>query len=135
MLRAELGTLLQLERHGRGLSLRELAGQAGISATYLGEIERGLKEPSFEVVEALAQTLGLQMGELLRRLADRIDPPAPARAIGFSLRGQLAAGQVPAVQALTNQLSQEEIYALTRFGKFLLQERSAQLGPGPADDQ
>lgn len=124
MLRAMLGEVLREERRERELSLRELAGQAGISATYLGEVERGLKEPSFEVVEALARALELTAAEVLRRLADRLDPPPPVRALGFAAGIHPFAARAPSVQAITNQLSQEDMYTMARFGEFLLQARS-----------
>ena len=123
MLRVELGEVLHEERGRHGLSLRELAGRARISATYLGEVERGLKEPSFDVLESLAAALGLSAAEVLRRLADRVDPPVPARTLGYSLRERARPARLPSVQALANQLSQEEIYAMARFGEFLLQAR------------
>jgi transcriptional regulator with XRE-family HTH domain len=124
MLRAILGEILREERRERGLSLRELAGEAGISATYLGEVERGLKEPSFEVVEALARALELTAAEVLRRLADRLDPPQPVRALGFGAGLRAYATPAPSVHAITSQLSQEDVYAMARFGEFLLQART-----------
>ena len=126
MLRSMLGEVLREERRERGWSLRELAGLAGISATYLGEVERGLKEPSFEVVEALAGALELTAAEVLRRLADRLDPPQPVRALGFGSRIRPPAMRAPSFQAITNQLSQEDAYAMARFGEFLLQARANQ---------
>ena len=126
MLRSILGEVLHEERQERGWSLRELAGLAGISATYLGEVERGLKEPSFEVVEALARALGLSAAEILRRLADRLDPPRPVRALGFASGPRPFAARAPSVHAITSQLSQEDVYAMVRFGEFLLRGHADQ---------
>jgi transcriptional regulator with XRE-family HTH domain len=39
------------------LSLRQLAEQAGVSNPYLSQIERGLRRPSAEVLQALAKAL------------------------------------------------------------------------------
>src|SRR6478735_9666006 len=41
-----------------GRTLAEVAGRAGISVAYLSEVERGLKEPSSEVLEAVCVALG-----------------------------------------------------------------------------
>jgi len=55
---------LRTTRHRRRLTLTQTAGRAGISAQYLSEIERGLKEPSSEVVAAVAGALGCTVLEL-----------------------------------------------------------------------
>ncbi|MBK4722702.1 helix-turn-helix transcriptional regulator [Azospirillum sp. YIM DDC1] len=44
-------------REFRGLSLRGLAGKAGVSAGYLSEIEAGKKPGSVEAYKALAEAL------------------------------------------------------------------------------
>lgn len=59
-----LGRRLRRTRHRRRLTLTQTAGRAGISAQYLSEIERGLKEPSSEVVAAVAGALGCTVLEL-----------------------------------------------------------------------
>lgn len=45
-----------------GLKLRTLAKRAGISASYLCEIEAGTKVPSPEVAKKIAQALGVDVG-------------------------------------------------------------------------
>ena len=45
--------------------MRQLATMAGISNPYLSQIERGLRAPSDEVIEAIAESLQLS-AELLR---------------------------------------------------------------------
>jgi transcriptional regulator with XRE-family HTH domain len=67
-----LGRALRLARDDRGLSQEDLAGNAGVSRTYLGEIERGEKCPSVCVVDALARALDMPSHELLK-LADDLD--------------------------------------------------------------
>lgn len=52
-----LGTYLREQRVGAELSLRQLAEQAGVSNPYLSQIERGLRRPSAEVLQALAKAL------------------------------------------------------------------------------
>ena len=52
-----LGTYLREQRVAAELSLRQLAEQAGVSNPYLSQIERGLRRPSAEVLQALAKAL------------------------------------------------------------------------------
>lgn len=131
MLRNELGEMMRSERRRLGLSLRELAGRAGISATYLGEVERGLKEPSFEVLESLAGALEKSPAEILRGLADRIDPPQTPRPLGFRLGAAAAPVRTPSVQAITSRLCQEDMYTLARFGEFLLLAHGSEPASSP----
>ena len=51
-------TELREERRTTGRTLADVAGQAGVSTQYLSEIERGRKEPSSEVLQAVAGALG-----------------------------------------------------------------------------
>lgn len=52
-------------REYRGLSVRELAGRAAISAAYLSQIEGGSREGSLSTTKALAAALSLEPGDLL----------------------------------------------------------------------
>jgi transcriptional regulator with XRE-family HTH domain len=52
-----LGSYLREQRVAAELSLRQLAEQAGVSNPYLSQIERGLRRPSAEVLQALAKAL------------------------------------------------------------------------------
>ncbi len=58
---------LRLERRER---LAETAERAGMSPQYLSEVERGLKEPSSEMVAALAGALDSSLLELATSVAD-----------------------------------------------------------------
>ena len=55
--RSVLGARLRRLRCEKGYSLTRTARRAGISPQYLSEIERGLKEPSSEMVAAVAGAL------------------------------------------------------------------------------
>jgi transcriptional regulator with XRE-family HTH domain len=52
-----LGSYLRDQRVAAGVSLRQLAEQAGVSNPYLSQIERGLRRPSAEVLSQLAKAL------------------------------------------------------------------------------
>jgi transcriptional regulator with XRE-family HTH domain len=49
----------------RGLVLNALAARAGISASYLSEVERGYKRPGTDVLARLAEALGMAPSELM----------------------------------------------------------------------
>lgn len=55
--REVLGERLRALRQDRRSTLAETAGRAGISPQYLSEVERGRKEPSSEMIAALAGAL------------------------------------------------------------------------------
>jgi transcriptional regulator with XRE-family HTH domain len=52
-----LGEIIRRQRELNRLSMRQFASLAGISNPYLSQIERGLREPSERVVEAIARSL------------------------------------------------------------------------------
>ena len=54
---SSLGEIIRRQRELSRLSMRQFAGMAGISNPYLSQIERGLREPSERVVEAIARSL------------------------------------------------------------------------------
>lgn len=63
------GSELRAERLERGLRLVDVAERAGVSPQYLSEVERGLKDPSSEMLGAITQAVGLTLSELSRRVA------------------------------------------------------------------
>lgn len=70
MLREMIGPVLRAEREASSLSLRDVARTAGITHGYLSEIERGLKEPSSEILDVVLDTLGLSMRDLLAEVLE-----------------------------------------------------------------
>ena len=54
---AALGEIIRQQRELAEYSMRQFAQLAGISNPYLSQIERGLRAPSEQVLEAIAQTL------------------------------------------------------------------------------
>ncbi len=53
----ELGEHIRAQRRQAKLSVRKLADLAGVSNTYMSQIERGLKRPSAGILQKLARTL------------------------------------------------------------------------------
>ena len=64
-----VGRELHRERARRGERLVDVAGRAGVSVQYLSEVERGLKDPSSEMLQAIAGALDLSVRELATRTA------------------------------------------------------------------
>ncbi|GAA5018832.1 hypothetical protein GCM10023258_05860 [Terrabacter aeriphilus] len=65
LLREVYGRLLRGLRTRQARTLAEVAARAGISLAYLSEVERGLKEPSSEVLEAVCVALGSSITDLV----------------------------------------------------------------------
>jgi transcriptional regulator with XRE-family HTH domain len=84
-LREALGDALRRRRQAQGRTLREVAAAAGVSLTYLSEVERGRKEASSEVLEAVCAALGLVLADLLFEVAQTlaVAQAAPVPAVGF----------------------------------------------------
>ena len=63
------GAELRRERQAREERLADVAERAGVSTQYLSEVERGLKDPSSEILSAVAGALDLTVRELSVRVA------------------------------------------------------------------
>jgi transcriptional regulator with XRE-family HTH domain len=70
-----LGEIIRRQRELSELSMRQFASMAGISNPYLSQIERGLREPSEKVIEAIAETLHTSADALSAQAGlDDVDP-------------------------------------------------------------
>lgn len=67
------GHVIRRYRQWKALSRRELAARAGISPVFLGEIERGEKDPSSHTLSLLAAALDAPLSELYLRVASWLD--------------------------------------------------------------
>jgi transcriptional regulator with XRE-family HTH domain len=76
--REVLGARLRRVRQQHGLTLTEVAGRAGVSPQYLSEIERGKKDPSSEMLAAVAGALGRRVLDLTGVAASRQQVARPA---------------------------------------------------------
>jgi transcriptional regulator with XRE-family HTH domain len=47
-------------RKERGMSLEALAHEVGLAYSYMGQIERGQRNPTLDVVERIAEVLSVQ---------------------------------------------------------------------------
>lgn len=65
---ATLAPYLRAQRQMARLSLRALAQMTGVSDSYLSQVERGLHQPSPEVLKAMAGALGVSATTLYERM-------------------------------------------------------------------
>jgi transcriptional regulator with XRE-family HTH domain len=79
-----LGDQLRRRRHGREETLTETAEKAGVSPQYLSEVERGLKEPSSEMIAAIAGALDTNLVELTSAVADELRSVSASAAVSMS---------------------------------------------------
>lgn len=80
-----LGEMIRRQRELAQLPMRQLAAMSGISNPYLSQIERGLRDPSDQVLSAIADSLQLSADAL--RPARKViedDEPTPVLAAIFA---------------------------------------------------
>jgi len=103
--REVLGRRLRLLRQEQQETLSETAARAGISPQYLSEIERGRKEPSSEMIAALAGALGTTLIDLTEQVAIdlrrqiTLAPRAVRTAPGRTRPGRTRPGDILALAA------------------------------------
>jgi len=73
--RESVGRALRAERFASGKRLIDVAEAAGVSPQYLSEVERGLKDPSSELLAAITGALGLSVAEIANRVASATPHP------------------------------------------------------------
>lgn len=78
-LRARIGWNLRRLRHERGLTQEDFATDSGFDRGYVSGVERGVRNPSADVLERLAKSLGVDAVELVD----------PTKAKDFAKRGRL----------------------------------------------
>lgn len=81
-----LGGIIKQQRISLPLTLQELAGKAGVSASHLGRIERGERFPSAHILLKIAKPLGFEEDELFT-FAGYLSPQSPRiaeRSPGYS---------------------------------------------------
>jgi transcriptional regulator with XRE-family HTH domain len=95
-----LGRTIKVLRTDRALDRKDLAKRAGISYSYLTEIENGTKPASNTILGPIAETLGLQLYELIAAAEDRLQA-------GESQGDLMGAPDPPAIPSAGRALPQE----------------------------
>lgn len=78
---ADVAELLRTQRQLARLSLRHLAKMTSVSDSYLSQVERGLYEPSPEVLKSIAEALNIPINGLYERLGWLDDDPEADAAV------------------------------------------------------
>jgi transcriptional regulator with XRE-family HTH domain len=85
--RAErLGEIIRRQRELSELSMRQFADLAGISNPYLSQIERGLRDPSERVLEAIASALEVSADTLYEQAGLTVDEEPETGALEQAIR-------------------------------------------------
>ena len=61
----ELGKRIRFLRLERKWSQEDLALAAGINKNYLSDLERGMRNPTFEVLDKISTAFGMSLSQLL----------------------------------------------------------------------
>lgn len=79
-----LGQRLRQLRQARRLTLRELAERAGVTESFLSQVEREVASPSIASVQRIARALGLSIAELFA------EDPSSGRVVRREARRRIA---------------------------------------------
>lgn len=97
-MRQLVGEVLRARRMAQGLTLRDVSGKARVSLGYISEVERGQKEPSSELLAALASALDVPLSKVLLDVSSRLQAEEAAEAHLASIPS-IARGSVSASAA------------------------------------
>jgi len=67
---AQVGKRIRNLRESRGISQEVLAEKSGLHRTYIGGVERGLRNPSLKSLQRIAKGLGVGVGDLFQTAND-----------------------------------------------------------------
>ena len=72
VLRQLVGAALRRHRLRQDRTLRDVSVAAQVSLGYLSEVERGVKEPSSELLASICNALEVPLGQVLREVSDEL---------------------------------------------------------------
>ncbi len=72
LVREVVGDVLRRARTSQGRTLREVSDSARVSLGYLSEVERGRKEPSSELLNAICDALRVPLSAVLTDAGERM---------------------------------------------------------------
>lgn len=141
-----IGERLKSWRQKRGLTLDELSGMTGISASTISRLEAGKRAPNLELVVPLARALRLELDDLVPRtvpdprvprVTKRVDQVAfeqlsPADSPSQATRVTFPAPEAGAVPDPRVHDGYEWLYVLGGRLRLVLGEHDIVMGPGEA---
>jgi transcriptional regulator with XRE-family HTH domain len=72
LVREVIGDVLRVARTSQGRTLRQVSDSARVSLGYLSEVERGRKEASSELLNAICEALDVPLSEVLTDAGERM---------------------------------------------------------------
>ena len=66
----QLGYRIRYIRTQKGLSIEDLALEAGVNRNYLGDLERGMRNPTVVVLNKIASALNISLSELFEGIKE-----------------------------------------------------------------
>lgn len=87
--RSTIGKKVRQERLKRGWTQEELAEKIDMNASFVGQVERGLKAASFDTLERLSRIFGVEVVDFLKKGDDKAcsEPQAMERKVVSLLKG------------------------------------------------
>lgn len=83
--RQDFGTTFRQIRKSKKLSQSEVAERAGLSISYISDVERGVANPKLDTIEALAKAIDVSAGELFNFNARTVGPQQIRERIAASI--------------------------------------------------
>ncbi len=84
-----IGEIIRRQRELSKLSMRQVSQMVGISNPYLSQIERGLREPSERVLDAIASSLALSAEALHAEAGTAAGEEAAGRPVVEAIRADV----------------------------------------------
>jgi transcriptional regulator with XRE-family HTH domain len=107
---SDLGEFIRDQRRNARLSLRKLSELAGISNPYLSQIERGLRKPSAEILQAIARALRISSETLYVRAGILEERSTDADLVDDIMRDRtLTEGQKQALVEIYRSFQRERV--------------------------
>lgn len=121
----ELGRFIRDQRSSNSLSLRSFSGLTGVSIPYLSQIERGLRRPSADILNAIAKALRISAETLYVKAGILDERETATDPVGEILRDSAITDRQKRILIDLYQSFREEttIGAKTRTGKRAVAQR------------
>jgi transcriptional regulator with XRE-family HTH domain len=107
LLRQLLGDVLRRLRVRQGRTLREVSASARVSLGYLSEVERGQKEASSELLQAICTALETPLSQVFREVSDNFALAELQSEQVLALPAGLDIHREPALRLATDRLARD----------------------------
>ena len=116
-----IGSNLRKIMTAKGISAKDLASKTGISSTHLSYVVNNKRRPSFELLNGLADALGVTLAELVKNNVASQEPPVydgprSSPEEDFAIAAEDSAGY-------SDGWTEEELKDIERFKEILRMKR------------